>query len=63
MVFIRVNMDCMTSGSKHGNIRQLNINTALNTVLNLPLIENHNEGFRFAKGTHNRSNQKQYHIL
>jgi hypothetical protein len=65
MASIRVNSDYMTSGSKHGSIKQLNIiiTTALNIVLNPPLVENLNEGFRFAKGTQNKSNQNQYHIL
>jgi hypothetical protein len=43
MAFIRVNMDCITSGSKHGSMRHPNtiINTAPNIVLNPPIVENH----------------------
>jgi hypothetical protein len=65
MTFISVDTDHMTSGNKYGDIRQPNtiINTALNVVIDLPLVENHSEGFRFEKGSQNRSNQKQYHIL
>jgi hypothetical protein len=55
----------MTSDSRRGSIRQPNtiITIAPNIVLNPPLVENHHRGFRFAKGTQNRKNQKQYHIL
>jgi hypothetical protein len=54
-------MDHMTNASTRRSIRQLNIiiNTAPNTVLNLSLVENYNEGLSFAKGTQNRSN----HVL
>jgi hypothetical protein len=43
MAFISVDMDHMTSGSKYGSIRQPNtiIDTALNIVLNLSIVENH----------------------
>jgi hypothetical protein len=36
-------MDHMTSGSKHGSVRQSNtiINTASNIVLNPPVVENY----------------------
>jgi hypothetical protein len=43
MPAIRVDTDCVTSGSKHGSIRQPNtiINIAPNIVLNPPIVENH----------------------
>jgi hypothetical protein len=43
MAFIRLDMDHMTSGSKHGSIREPNtiINKVPNIVLNPPIAEKH----------------------
>jgi hypothetical protein len=43
MASVRVDMDCLTSGSKHGSIRQPNTiaDIVLNIVLKPPIVENY----------------------